>query len=215
MDFKQEMIKIFIDLLGFLYLTFLIIYRKNLGKYIYYYIASVALSLSTALLEKILVYNDVILSNQIIFNMGYLFLTFLLLLIYFYKKTTRAPLKRLQFYLITAFIILYLGFSIFDKFFYFIFPINFYFLEILILLASISIFLYQTFNTKIILNIKNYFPFWICLGLIIEYCGLLPILFFSTKPQFGINMTLFFTIMFFINFIAKGIVILGTFSTKN
>jgi hypothetical protein len=128
--------------------------------------------------------------------------------------TTQPNLKKLQLAVIILFLLAYFIFIISDELFFKRFSIDLYFVETILLITSIGIFLFQTFKSELVLNIKQYFPFWVSLGLLILYCGLLPILIFSTKPGFSINMNLFNSILILVNVVGYGVMIKGVFSSK-
>ena len=214
MTFDISFTKIIINIILTICLVLLIIRRGKLGKNINYFILGIFFTLFSSILGRVLIQVELFNSNHFVFNIGILLVTFFFYFIYFYRKTTRLKLKRIQFCIIILFLILYLLFLIFDKEFMETFPIYFYFIETILLTISILIFLFQTFKTELVLTISHYFPFWASLGLIIIYCGLMPILILGTKPHLGMNMNLFFSIMFFINFIGYGIIIKGIFSSK-
>lgn len=214
MDSTITILKILIYFIFGVCLLLLIVKRKKLGKNINYFILATLVSYITNVLGKVAIDIGYLQSNHIVFNFGILLIAFFLYLFYFYRKTTKLKLKRIQFSLIVIFLLSYLLFLIFDKDFIYNFPINFYFVETSLLIVSIGVFLYQTFKTELVLSIKHYFPFWAALGLLVLYCGLLPILFFGNKPNLGLSKDLFFIIMFFINFIGYGIIIRGTLLSK-
>lgn len=209
-----EISRLAINLLIFFCLILLILKRENLGRNIIYFILAIFTTLLSNLLGKILINLFLLKSNHLIFNIGILLITFFLFFLYFYRKTTRLKLKRIQFGIICIFLLSYGLFLIFDTEFMDTFPIYFYFIETILLTISILVFLFQTFKSELVLNITQYFPFWASLGLIILYCGLMPILIIGTQPHLGMNVTLFFSIMLFINFIGYSIIIKGIFSSK-
>ncbi|MDR2206234.1 MAG: hypothetical protein LBE36_08795 [Flavobacteriaceae bacterium] len=113
------------------------------------------------------------------------------------------------FVLVSIFLISWQGKNFFHEF-----PTNFYFFETILLLGSISLFLYETFHSNIVLNIKSYFPFWVSICLIMVYVGLLPLLFFVQQMGVSISADLFRLIMLFVNFMGYSILIVGILNSK-
>lgn len=214
MKFDTDIFSILINIQILACLLLMIIKRKKLGTNINYMIVGTLFSFLSNFLGKVLIEFKWIKTNHFVFNIGVLLITFFFYLYYFYRQTVRLKLKRIQFSILIIFLITYITFFFIDKDFIMVFPIKFYFIETILLLISISVFLTQTFKSEIVLNINHYFPFWLSLGLLILYCGLMPILIIGTNPKLGMNIYLFTTIMFFINFIGYGVIIRGIFLSK-
>lgn len=149
------------------------------------------------------------------FVIGVNFISFLLFFIYFYKLLRMKDTKTIQLLIISVFVSSFciLG-IIYGKSFFISFPAFFYFLETVMLLFSITLLLYETFNSDIILNLKDYFPFWVSLSLIIIYVGLLPILFLVKNVKLTISADVYYIILFFINLIGYGILSYGIFRSR-
>lgn len=149
------------------------------------------------------------------FVIGVNFVSFLLFFIYFYKLLKSRDTKVLQLLIISVFVGTFciLG-IIYGKHFFVSFPAFFYFLETVMLLFSITLLLYETFNSDIILNLKDYFPFWVSLSLIIIYVGLLPILFLVKNVKLTVSADVYYIILFFINLIGYGILSYGIFRSR-
>ncbi|WP_147436426.1 hypothetical protein [Chryseobacterium sp. 7] len=90
------------------------------------------------------------------------------------------------------------------------FSFNMLYVDILLLLFSIILFLYQTFNSDKILGITNYLPFWISVALLIFFIGSIPILFFRTT----VSESIYFFILFMLNLISNSILIFGLLGNK-
>ncbi|MBS1572587.1 MAG: hypothetical protein JST62_09360 [Bacteroidetes bacterium] len=209
-----EILQNIIDLQIAFFLFLIVWKKKNLGKHINVFILAVSTNLLSLMLAKFLISTNYLTNNHIVFNIGVLLLTFLFYFVYFYKKTTQPNLKKMQLAVIILFLLSYLIFIISDELFFKRFSIDLYFVETILLITSIGVFLFQTFKSELVLNIKQYFPFWVSIGLLILYCGLLPILIFSTKPGFSINMNLFNSILILVNVVGYGTMIRGVFSSK-
>jgi hypothetical protein len=82
------------------------------------------------------------------------------------------------------------------------------------LLSAITLFLLDTFKTDLILNLKNYYPFWFSLGLIIIYLAIIPSIIISSSPNSIKDKPLWSLIIFFVNFIGYGIIFVGLFKAK-
>lgn len=91
---------------------------------------------------------------------------------------------------------------------------NILYFDVFLLLFAITLFLLDTFKTDIILNLKNYYPFWFSLGLIIIYLAIIPSIIISSSPKSIKNNELWSIIIFFVNFIGYGIIFVGLFTAK-
>lgn len=144
------------------------------------------------------------------------FFSFLLFYFYFLFFIKTKFLRWIQKIVIFLFILVFAIMALIDKEeFFMTFPIYFYFFEIVLLMVSISLFLYDTFNSDAILNIKNYFPFWVSLSLIVLFVGLLPVLLFVNSVETKVNRNVYMILVFFINLIGYGILSYGTFRSRN
>lgn len=151
-----------------------------------------------------------------VFVVGVSLFSFLFLFIY-YLRLLKSPLTReIQMGIIILFVLCYLIFAIKDgnKFFMY-FPVYFYVVQTLLLLASITLFFYETFNSDLILNLQDYLPFWVSLSLIIIYVGLIPILFFINNVQVTVNYKIYLNVIFFVNLIGYSILSYGILRSKN
>lgn len=150
------------------------------------------------------------LPTDIFYVIGFLMIVFFLYLFYYYQLLYVPMLKKIQVIILILFVlnIVIMFYTEDDLFHHFSF--NMLYVDILLLLFSIILFLYQTFNSDKILEIKNYLPFWISVALLIFFIGSIPILFFRTT----VSETIYFFILFMLNLISNGILILGLIWNK-
>lgn len=150
------------------------------------------------------------LPTDIFYVIGFLMIVFFLYLFYYYQLLYVPLLKKIQTIILALFVlnIAVMFYTEDDLLHHFSF--NMLYADILLLLFSIILFLYQTFNSDKILEIKNYLPFWISVALLIFFIGSIPILFFRTT----VSETIYFFILFMLNLISNGILILGLIWNK-
>lgn len=144
-------------------------------------------------------------STEIFFVIGFLILVFFLYLLYYFRLIYLPLLKKIQLILLAIFIInIGIMFYIEDDLLHH-FSFSMLYTDILLLMFSIILFLYQTFNSDKILELNNYLPFWISVSLLILFIGSIPILYFRTT----VSEHIYFFILFILNLISNGILILG------
>lgn len=137
-------------------------------------------------------------------------IVFFLYLLYYMKLLSAQVLKKIQFFILVCFVLSILAMSYVDKSLFEHFSFNMLYINILLLTFSILLFLYQTFNSDKIFEIKNYLPFWISVGLLIFYIGIIPIFYFRTS----VSQDIYFFILFLLNLISNIIIAIGLFWTK-
>lgn len=190
--------------------------RKNLGiNNIYFLLAMFFVTLPNVYTLIISIFNDKAESSTSFFVVSVNFFAFLLFYYYFYKISKTRMAKKIQLGIIAIFILVFLIDTMMDKNFLTQFPIGFYFIETVLLLASITLFFYETFNSNLILNLQKYFPFWVSLSLIIIYVGLLPILLFIHNVNNDLNRNIYFIILYLVNYIGYGILTYGILHSRN
>lgn len=129
---------------------------------------------------------------------------------YYYKLLYIPILRKLQLVILALFVVNILGMSLLEKSFFQYLSFNIFYINILLLIFSIILFLYQTFNSDKIFEIKNYLPFWISVGTLIFYVGIIPIFFFRKTVENNI----YFFILFLLNFINNGVIFFGLYWNK-
>lgn len=149
-------------------------------------------------------------STEIFFVIGFLMIVFFLYLRYYYQLLYWPVLKKIQLSLLILFVInVVVMFFVEDDLLHH-FSFNMLYTDILLLMFSIILFLYQTFNSDKILDLNNYLPFWISVSLLILFIGSIPILYFRTT----VSEHIYFFILFMLNLISNGILILGLFLNR-
>lgn len=200
----------------FLIILFMVVKRKELGNQIHYFIIAmlfVFLSESLSLLGTIL-YGDSFKGNKI--NVvGIIILFFLAVFVYFYKTLENKKLKTIQFGIVVLHIFNIIISLIFIDDFFIYMPYPTYFTTIVLLLASVALFFFETFNSEKVLNIMDYYPFWIAISLIILYVGLLPLMIISKNAmQLSISRNIFLILLYTVNFSGYTVMLTGIFFSK-
>lgn len=137
-------------------------------------------------------------------------IVFFLYLLYYFKLLYVPVLKKIQLIILVVFGLSIVGMYSIDQEIFQHFSFNMFYVNILLLTFSIILFLYQTFNSDKILEIKNYLPFWISVGSLILYIGIIPIFFLRTKVSAEIH----FFILFLLNLFNNGLILLGLLWNK-
>lgn len=149
-------------------------------------------------------------STEIFYVIGLLVIVFFLYLLYYFRLLYLPVLKKIQFIILLLFITnIVVMFCIKDDLLHH-FSFNILYTDILLLMFSIILFLYQTFNSDKILDLNNYFPFWISVALLILFIGSIPIFYFRTT----VSEHIYFFILFMLNIISNGILLLGLILNK-
>ncbi|ROI11712.1 hypothetical protein EGH90_00775, partial [Kaistella haifensis] len=200
----------------FLIILFMVIKRKELGSQIHYFIIAmlfVFLSESLSLLGTIL-YGDGFRVNRI--NVvGVIILFFLAVFVYFYKILENKRLKTIQLGIIGLDILNIIFSLIFIEDFFIYLPYPTYFVTIVLLLASVALFFFETFNSEKVLNIMDYYPFWIAISLIVLYVGMLPLMIISKNAmELSISRNIFLILLYIVNFTGYTIMLVGIFFSK-
>lgn len=138
-------------------------------------------------------------------------IVFFIYLIYYYKLLYISSLKKIQQIILCLFFVNIFGISLVEENFFQRLSFNMFYLNILLLIFSIILFLYQTFNSDKIFEIKNYLPFWISVGLFIFYIDIIPILYFRTT----VSEDIYYFFLFLLNLIHNGVIIFGLFGSKS
>lgn len=135
---------------------------------------------------------------------------FSLYLLYYYQLLESRLLKKIQSVILIIFLVNVFCMLYFEEDFLGKFSFNMLYVNILLLTFSIILFLYQTFNSDKIFEIKNYLPFWISVSSLISYIGIIPIFYFRTK----VSPDLYFFILFLLNFINNAVLVFGLLCNK-
>ncbi|SHE59241.1 hypothetical protein [Chryseobacterium vrystaatense] len=144
-------------------------------------------------------------STETFYVIGFLMIAFFLYLLYYFQLLYWPILKKIQCVLLILFVINILVMFYTEDDLLHHFSFNMLYVDILLLMFSIILFLYQTFNSDKILELNNYLPFWISVSLLILFIGSIPILYFRTT----VSQSIYFFILFMLNLISNGILMLG------
>ena len=188
----------------------LFIKRKNLGAGINYFIIASGIVLTTDTVLFIMRLNFQY-NSVPIYNIAVNLIVFFLYFLYFRSILEFKKSKVINGFLIIIFLTSYLLFAFLSEDFLYKFPFKFYFLEVVLLIINIFLVLKETFNSDKILNIKSYYPFWACIGLMSVYLGVTPLLIISNTSMEMMNINIFFIILFVVNVIGYSILITGIF----
>lgn len=193
---------------------FILLYKyKNLGRGSGYFIASV---FALTVIEGYSVFHRGIDHN---FNaaplhvVGIEFLVFALLLLYFHKLLVRPIFRKINTGILVFFLVQYfLSVFLIDTFFTKI-PFNIYFFGVLSMAGSIVLVLWETFNSKKILALSEYFPFWACISTLIVFIGALPLI--IARYNTGLSTAIFYTTLFLVHVLGHIATIIGVLKAKN
>ena len=216
MEINRILLSGILNVIYLLIIVLMVVKRKELGNQIHYFIIAmlfVFLSESLSLLGSIL-YGDsfkVVRINVV----GIIILFFLAVFVYFYKTLENKKLKTIQFGIVVLHIFNIIISLIFIDDFFIYMPYPTYFATIVLLLASVALFFFETFNSEKVLNIMDYYPFWIAISLIILYVGLLPLMIISKNAmQLSISRNIFLILLYTVNFTGYTIMLVGIFFSK-
>ena len=216
MEINRILLSSILIFIYFLIILFMVIKWKELGSQIHYFIIAmlfVFLSESLSLLGTIL-YGDSFRVNRI--NVvGVIILFFLSVFVYFYKTLENKRLKAIQLGIIGLDILNIIFSLIFIEDFFIYLPYPTYFVTIFLLLASVALFFFETFNSEKVLNIMDYYPFWIAISLIVLYVGMLPLMIISKNAmELSISRNIFLILLYIVNFTGYTIMLVGIFFSK-
>jgi len=148
--------------------------------------------------------------TDIFYIIGFLIIVFFIYLLYYYRLLYKTLLRKIQVVLIGIFVFNIFIQLIFNDTVFKDFSFNWLYINTLILFSSISLFLYQTFNSNKILQINNYLPFWISVAILIAFIGSIPISFL----RFSVPEEIYFLILFILNSTSNLIIIGGIIGHK-
>ncbi|WP_353147618.1 hypothetical protein [Chryseobacterium sp.] len=150
------------------------------------------------------------LPTDVFYVIGFLMVVFFLYLLYYFQLLYIPILKKIQAVILALFVlnIMVMFYKEEDLLHHFSFTMLY--VDILLLMFSIILFLYQTFNSDKILELNNYLPFWVSVALLIFFIGSIPILYF----RMTISENIYFFILFMLNLISNGILLLGLIWNK-
>lgn len=192
----------------------LVFSRKKLGKSIWYFIASMGFVVTAGIVSLIGAAYFEMQNNTIVYLVLVNLLTFLFIFLYYLNLLKSPKLILYQKILIGVFLLSYFICACYIDNFFMVFPVYFYSFQMLLFLIGITIFFFETFNTDHVLNIKDYFPFWLSLGLIVIYVGLMPILLFINNVNISLSREVYYSILLAINVIGYGLLSYGITRSK-
>lgn len=198
-----------------LFFILLLVYRRNLGKGIVYFIIASAIVCTIDSFVFTMRLSTSRFNSTPIYSIAINFFVFFLFFLYFRTVLELKRSKIINAILISIFLVSYFSFALFSEDFINKFSFNFYFVEVILLMCNIFLVLRETFNSDKILNIKSYYPFWACIGLMAIYLGVTPLLIISNTAIQLMNINIFFIILFLVNVIGYSILIAGVFFSKN
>lgn len=214
MMWNREIAGIVINLLMAASVLFLIIKRKQLGNYIEYFITALGLLTAIEIFNSVLMIINPQYNSSAVYIIGINFFVFLFFLIYFYKVLYTKRLKNFSLIIIGLFFLNYILSALMINDFFSHFSFFSYFIEIILVMASVYLVLSQTFNSDKVLSLSTYFPFWVCISLLVTYLGILPLLIISNTAAKMMNLEIFFTILFIVNVVGYLILLIGIFRAR-
>lgn len=193
---------------------YMLLKKKHLERGSGYYIAAISI---LTLIEICVMVGKFINENfqpLLFYIIGVNLIAFLLFFIFFQNILVVERLKKINLIIIVVFIINYLLSALFIKDFFVVFPFISYFVQVVLLTGSIYLVISQTFNSDKILSLSSYFPFWVCLSMLVIFLGVLPLLIVSYTAANYMNLNLFYAILFLVNITGYILLLIGVHKAK-
>lgn len=145
---------------------------------------------------------------------GVAFILFLLLFLYFHLTLQTRKFKTISKWLIILFLLNYLlSVLLFENFLYNP-PLTVYFGGIFLLSTTIIMVLAETFNSPEIFSLKSYFPFWVCISILITYLGAGPLVLARHTLQ-SLGADVYYLVLLLVNILGYSVLLVGVFNAKN
>ncbi len=209
--------KEFLFLLYLLILIFGFLRRKQLGDSIFYFLFAILLNLLIELngfVRESFVMKNMLQYMGIIYAVFVLGGTVSLFITYFKNLALSGQFRRIQTVLlianlltITAGLILSADFRETLKGW----PL---YTSFTILIVSIGLFLYEMYNSDVILNILTYYPFYVAFGLLFIYVGIFPVMYFRFHLDTDVDRKIFDILLFSVNLIGYSGILVGIFLAR-
>ena len=212
-EWNRDVASIIQLILLIVFFILLYVKRKELGTGINYFIIASGIVAVTDTLLFIMRKNFTF-NSAPIYTVAVNLFVFFLFFLYFRSILKLKKSRLVNTASIIIFLITYILFATFSDDFFSKFPLKFHFFEVTLLMINIFFVLQETFNSDKILNIKSYYPFWACIGLMSIYLGVSPLLIISNTSMEMMNINIFFIILFVVNVIGYSILITGIFFAK-
>lgn len=214
MIWNRDLAGIIVALLMLTSLVLMIIKRKRLEQGSFYFISAVAVIIVVDTFSLVGKHFSENYNSTIFYVLGINLVAFFLFFMYFHQLLKSVKLKRINLILILLFFINFIYSAVVDDHFFKSFPFFNYFIEVLLLSVSIYLVMSQTFNSDKILYLRRYFPFWVCLSLLVTYLGVMPLLIVSFTAENMMNVTVFHIVMFSVNLVGYSILLVGILNVK-
>ena len=192
----------------------MLIKKKHLDQGKNYYILAIAL---LTIIETFIFIGKNYIENFkpiIYYTIVVNFFVFFLFFLYFHQLLKNNKLQKVNLILIVLFLLNYIGSAYIDETFFTKFSFFSYFIQVVLLTSGIYLVMSQTFNSDKILALSNYFPFWVCLSMLVIYLGVLPLIIVSYTAASYMNLNLFNAILFLVNMIGYSILLYGIIKAK-
>ena len=190
-----------------------LIHRKKLGPHIWLITAALAVTVLTEAVGTYYIKSGET-NNHIVYNIGNGLIVFLLIFIYYWKIMNSRARKSIQLGFVGVFLLNYFLSVVLMEDFLTQFVIQSYFVQILLLLASICLYFYEVFNSDKVLSIRKYYSFWVSISFSIIYFGLLPVVLIGTSGNENLSKGLLFSILLAVNLIGYSVLLMGIFYSK-
>ncbi len=210
-DFVQKVLP---NILTAILCIILILRYKKLGPGLGYFLA--AMIISTVVNGAAFFYSlqQKGASTAFLFVSGILIAVYLCFFLYFRSLAKEKIYRNLHNIVLALAVLTYIFSAVFIENFFTIFPSQTFFAISLLLLLSITIFIIETFNSDIILNITNYFPIWAMTGILVVFIGIVPLMLITNVADSIMNITTFRVMIAAINYVGYGILMFGTLYVK-
>lgn len=210
----EFIIRNFPTILTALLLIVFVLRSRQLGSGIGYLIAAMGISTAINAVAYFINSTSTGKSTAFLFVVGILVAVYLCFFLYF-RNLSKDPLYRklhniiiglaLATYIISVFVL---------ETFFTVFPSETFFAVSLLLLFSMTLFIIETFNSDVILNITRYFPIWVMTGILIVYIGLVPLMLISNAADTVMNVNTFRVMVGAINVVGYGLMLVGALYAK-
>ena len=214
MVWNREIAGSFVAFLMLMCLVFLIVKNNQVQKGSTYFTSAIGILTFIEIYCIAQRFLNITYNSSILYVIGINLVVFLLFFLYFQSILISKKSKRINLILIVLFLLNYIGSAILVENFFTRFPFFSYFVEVVLLSGSIFLVMSQTFNSDKILGLGHYFPFWVCISLLVTYLGVLPLLVISYTATNLMNLNIFFILLFLVNVVGYTILLLGILKAK-
>lgn len=144
---------------------------------------------------------------------GVALVLFFLFLLYFHLTLQTPKYRMISKCLIIFFLANFTLSVLLSKNFFIDPPLTVFFGGVFIVSTSIILVLAETFNSPEVFSIKNYFPFWACISVLITYLGAGPLVFARHNIQ-SLGADVYYLVLLLVNILGYSVLLIGIFNAK-